>query len=206
MTSTTSGFVVATSHDRAGARSLEPWREALCGTIRAMRPKGEPVLDGVGLSRRAVISTVLGAFPLALPRRSTGQPSVTDHLPFAIEGARWWNGQRFEQRTGLVVDGRFARASSTRAVRTVDLSGTYVVPPYGDAHHHGIGTGDPARDLDMIARYRRDGVLYAQILGESPLLAHDRSWHVRGRTWLVLLGERACPGFPGGIELALFLG
>ncbi|HTU99805.1 MAG TPA: amidohydrolase family protein [Luteitalea sp.] len=92
----------------------------------------------------------------------------------AIEGARWWTGQAFEPRRMFVVQRRFSRTAPARIDRHIDLAGAYVVPPYADAHNHGIGTGDTARDAEMVARYRRDGVLYMQSLGNLPLARDER--------------------------------
>ena len=56
----------------------------------------------------------------------------------------------------------------------VGLSGAYLIPPFADAHNHGIGTGDEKRDRSMIARYLRAGVFYMQSMGNMPLTRADR--------------------------------
>jgi imidazolonepropionase-like amidohydrolase len=90
-----------------------------------------------------------------------------------VTGAHWWNGSTFVAGDVHIRDGRFVRRADRNA-RLLDFSGCYLIPPFADAHNHGLGTGDEARDREMIARYRRDGVLYMQSHGNFPLTAADR--------------------------------
>ena len=73
---------------------------------------------------------------------------------------RWFDGRGFSQRT-LYSDGAVLTEKEPPWVgSTVDLRGRYVVPPFGDAHHHGI---DSAPGLDAkIASFLRGGIFYVK--------------------------------------------
>jgi imidazolonepropionase-like amidohydrolase len=103
--------------------------------------------------------------------RTTPMPDVP---VVSLENARWFNGVSFEPRQGWSVGGRFTFRRPARVDAVLDLAGTCLVPPFADAHNHGIGTGDDARDRGMIKRYLRDGVFYMQSMGNMPLTRADR--------------------------------
>jgi imidazolonepropionase-like amidohydrolase len=76
------------------------------------------------------------------------------------EGGLWFDGERFVPRTVFTVDGYFADAAPTRVDEVVDLHGAFVVPPFADAHHHGI---DSADGLDAkIRTFLRHGIFYVK--------------------------------------------
>jgi imidazolonepropionase-like amidohydrolase len=56
----------------------------------------------------------------------------------AYTNGRWFDGQTFRPGTRYVVNGRFVAARPARIVRTVDLGGAYVVPPFAEAHTHNV--------------------------------------------------------------------
>jgi imidazolonepropionase-like amidohydrolase len=73
---------------------------------------------------------------------------------------RWFDGQRFAETSFYTVDGRLTKRRPPQVDRVVDLAGRYVVPPFGDAHHHGI---DSAQGLDAKIRAFMDaGVFYVK--------------------------------------------
>jgi len=59
----------------------------------------------------------------------------------ALINGKWFNGKSFEARTVYSVNGQFTSKKPARVDRTLDLAGTYIVPPFGEAHNHNIGTG-----------------------------------------------------------------
>jgi hypothetical protein len=88
---------------------------------------------------------------------------------FALVNGKWFNGKLFEARTLYAVNGRFTAKRPARIDRTLDLSGTWIVPPFGEAHNHNIGTGIEERDKEAIKKYLADGVFYVKIQGNLPL-------------------------------------
>ena len=82
--------------------------------------------------------------------------------PESIAWARglWFDGTAFVPGTRWSVDGVFVARKPARIDRVVDLAQRYVVPAFGDAHHHGI---DSIQGLDdKIAAFLEAGVFYVK--------------------------------------------
>jgi hypothetical protein len=76
-----------------------------------------------------------------------------------IRGGLWFDGRTFRPRTMYTADGRFVDRQSI-VTSTVDVTGGYIVPPFGEAHNHNIG---PSPDFDrLVRRYLESGVFYVQ--------------------------------------------
>ena len=109
-----------------------------------------------------------GALAQSLPRP---QPLLNT----ALMNGRWFNGKSFDTRNVYSVNGRFTFKRPARVDRTIDLSGMWVVPPFGEAHNHNIN-GIEGRDRAVIQRFLSDGVFYVKVPGNLPLTteAKDR--------------------------------
>ena len=89
--------------------------------------------------------TLLTAFTAsAQPQVGVSQPADPapplnpDARPTAYVGGQWYDGDGFAARdTVWADDGAFVPGPLAGA-RVVDLGGTFVVPPFGDAHYHGL--------------------------------------------------------------------
>ncbi|MBC8143032.1 MAG: amidohydrolase family protein [Armatimonadetes bacterium] len=77
----------------------------------------------------------------------------------------WYNGNRFDPRTGYVVGGTLTFEKPRQVSETIDLRGGFVVPPLADAHCHHFDTASMAQTL--VPQYLREGVFYAQSLGNG---------------------------------------
>ncbi len=75
-----------------------------------------------------------------------------------LANGRWFDGERFVQKTLYSVGGIFAAAAPARVDSVIDLEGGYVIPPFAEAHNHNID-GDPAA---LNRKYLTEGVFYAQ--------------------------------------------
>lgn len=79
---------------------------------------------------------------------------------YAFLNGRWFDGKGFEAVTWYSVQGRFTRQSPQGPVETIDLSGLFIVPPFGEAHNHNV---ERRWNLgEVSARYLRDGVFYVK--------------------------------------------
>jgi amidohydrolase family protein len=80
----------------------------------------------------------------------------------SIEWTRglWFDGTRFVAGTRWSVDGVFVGSQPARIDRTEDLDFRHVVPPYGDAHHHGIDSSDGL--ADKITVFLEAGIFYVK--------------------------------------------
>lgn len=85
----------------------------------------------------------------------------------AWRNGRWFDGERFANGTRYSVDARMVASEPERVDRVIELGGRFVVPPYGDAHHHGID-GDEALD-DKVTVFLEAGIFYVKnpnVIGE----------------------------------------
>jgi imidazolonepropionase-like amidohydrolase len=86
----------------------------------------------------------------------------------AYVGALVFDGETFQARD-IVVDGdRIVDAPASTAANRVDLSGSFVVPPFCEAHNHNLG--DENQNEETIAQYLREGIYYVGILSNLPRL------------------------------------
>lgn len=122
-----------------------------------MLQKG-PALSAAALLILAVLCT---------PARLTAQTPPNT----ALVNGKWFDGKSFKARTVYSVNGRFALRKPARVDETLDLAGTWVVPPFAEAHNHSIGTGVADWDKRAITRFLSDGVFYVQIQGNLPISA-----------------------------------
>ena len=91
----------------------------------------------------------------------------------ALPNGRWFDGRSFELRTAYSVDGRLTFRKPARVDRTIDLAGSWVVPPFAEAHNHNITGWEhdavEERNRKVISKYVADGVFYVKIQGSFPL-------------------------------------
>jgi len=120
--------------------------------------------------RRVVPCITIITALAALSALSQIEPQSQAPSNVALINGRWFNGRSFEARRAVYsVNGRFTFKRPARVVRTLDLAGTWIVPPFGEAHNHNIGTGVEELDKKAIQKYLVDGVFYVKIQGNLPL-------------------------------------
>ena len=111
--------------------------------------------------------------PLACPAvtclAQAAPPAAARARNVALIGGTWFDGTSFHPRAVYSVDGRFTSAKPARVDTTIDLSGTWVVPPFGEAHNHNVDGVVEARTRQALRRYLADGVFYVKIQGHFPL-------------------------------------
>ena len=100
---------------------------------------------------------------------SQSEPQIEEPPNVALVNGKWFSGRSFETRTMYSVGGLFTVKKPARVDRTLDLAGTWIVPPFGDAHNHNIGTGVEAWESKAIQKYLGDGVFYVKIQGNLPM-------------------------------------
>lgn len=132
---------------------------------------------------------LLNSLALALV---AGVPACTRQVPsaaagtIALRGGRWFTGSGFEPREAWSSAGRLTFARPAAVGAEIDLGGSFVIPPFADAHNHGIGTGVPERDHAMVQSYLSSGVFYVRSMGNLPLPDADK--------------ERLGLDVPGGLD------
>ncbi len=92
-----------------------------------------------------------------------------DATVYALQGGRWFDGEKFIARTVFVVGDRLTFTRPARVDSTVQLNGGYVVPAFGEAHNHNLTASN--RQIDAyVPRYLHDGVFYAKMQSNLPLI------------------------------------
>ena len=91
---------------------------------------------------------------------AAASPATSDAPAYRFINGRWFDGTGFRPKQIYAVGGRFSTVKPRGIVRTIDLKGGYVVPPFGEAHNHNID--QPPLVDGAIAKYLRDGVFYVK--------------------------------------------
>ncbi len=103
-------------------------------------------------------------FSLSLPLMAQTQTPNTKFI-----NAHYFNGYGFDTGTIYSVNGHFSFDKPSRIDSTIDLKGLYLLPPFGEAHNHNIGTGVMEWDSKAIRNYIDAGVFYVKIQGNYPV-------------------------------------
>ena len=123
------------------------------------------VVDNAPLSRCGPRG-LLCLFALALVVHASGcaggaeTQAVLPAKPYAFVHGQWFDGEGFQAETWYAVQGRLTRQAPSGPVETVDLSGLYMVPPFGEAHNHNVE--GPWNVQAVAKRYLQDGVFYVK--------------------------------------------
>ncbi len=127
--------------------------------------KIEPRRAGRGFAARITCDTKLMVCLLvsALAAGCAGGPGVPAVLPdqpYAFVNGRWFDGAGFQPDTWYSVGGLLTKQPPQGNVATVDLSGLFIVPPFGEAHNHNVE--GPWNVQAVTQRYLQDGVFYVK--------------------------------------------
>jgi len=91
---------------------------------------------------------------------ATHVPELPETHGVRWDNGRWFDGHGFVGQTVYTVGGALTRTPPVHVDEIVDLGQRYVVPPFGDAHHHGIDSPD---GLDTkIQAFLRAGIFYVK--------------------------------------------
>ena len=104
------------------------------------------------LIRRASVVFAVSLAVVALTAHNASAQS------YELANGRWFNGKSFVARKLYVTDGRFTTRRPARVDSIVDLSGRFIVSPYGEAHNHNIEGAPPA----TVKRYLDAGIFYVK--------------------------------------------
>lgn len=91
-----------------------------------------------------------------------GSCAVDESNYVAYENGLWFNGSEFVEETHYSKNGRFITGQPARIDTVFNLSGKYIIPPFGDAHTHELA--DTSDLKEMLPRYIENGIFYVQVL------------------------------------------
>lgn len=158
-----------------------------------------------GSTRSRAAAPILGlamALALAVVASSASVGRTDDPGPtWAFVGGRWFEGRRFVERTLYAVRGRFTEDRPPTVDSTLELSGTWIVPPFGEAHNHNL---EDSR-LDAVAgTYLEEGIFYVTNPDAIPRFVDDaRALASRPETVDGVFAQGGWTG-PGGHPVGLF--
>lgn len=118
-----------------------------------------------------------------------------------LTGGRWFDGEGFVQERWFIVSGRLTRTRPMSVDSTRDLSGLWLVPPFGEAHNHNL---EDSR-LDAVASaYLDAGIFYVKNPDAIPrFVERARSLASRIETVDGVFAQGGWTG-PGGHPVELF--
>jgi len=96
---------------------------------------------------------------------------------YEFANGNWFDGQKFVPRTFYSVAGVLTSQRPARVDRVFDLSGKYIVPPFGEAHNHNLDWSSDERFAKLNKMYLDAGIFYVKnpnslLRSKAPTSAH----------------------------------
>jgi imidazolonepropionase-like amidohydrolase len=97
-------------------------------------------------------------------------------LSIKLVNGNWFNGKTFENKTAWINKGILSFTNKDTKIDTIiDLTGKYVIPPFGEAHNHNLESENKLNE--RINSYLKNGVFYVKHLSSikkrvEPLMHH----------------------------------
>jgi hypothetical protein len=102
---------------------------------------------------------LLSTFLLAL----VAHGQVSNNPPnYEFTKGNWFDGQKFVAGTFYSVQGTLTRKKPAQIDRVFDLTGKYVVPPFGEAHNHNLDWTSDEQFARLNRMYLEAGVFYVK--------------------------------------------
>lgn len=127
------------------------------GTGSRMAVRG---FAAISQRRLSVLWCLFASVLVAHVSGCAGTPVAQLEKHYAFVNGRWFDGEGFQPDTWYAVQGRLTRQPPSGPVESVDLSGLYMVPPFGEAHNHNVE--GPWNVKAVAQRYLHDGVFYVK--------------------------------------------
>ena len=88
------------------------------------------------------------------------QDPATHNYEFA--NGNWFDGEKFVRKTSYSIGAVLSSKRPARVDRIFDLSGKYVVPPFGEAHNHNLDWSSDERFARVNKMYLDAGIFYVK--------------------------------------------
>jgi hypothetical protein len=85
---------------------------------------------------------------------------ASERKNYEFANGRWFDGQKFVAKKFYSVGGMLTSRRPARVDSSIDLSGKYVIPPFGEAHNHNVAQS-PRLDA-TIRMYLAAGIFYVK--------------------------------------------
>ena len=113
------------------------------------------------MKRFLALAVLLAAFAVQFPSQLLAQTPTAGHN-YEFANGNWFDGQKFLPRTFYSVDGVLRSKRPARIDRVFDLSGKYVVPPFGEAHNHNLDWSSDQQFARINKMYLDAGIFYVK--------------------------------------------
>lgn len=88
------------------------------------------------------------------------QSGSPDRQLYQFTNGQWFTGHEFHAETFYVVDGLLTQEKPEHVDKVIDLAGSFVVPPFGEAHNHNV---EGWWNIDsVIQTYLNAGIFYVK--------------------------------------------
>lgn len=105
------------------------------------------------LALAVLLATTLAAYAQV-------QTTITHNYEFA--NGNWFDGRKFVRRTFYSAAGKLTSKRPARVDGVFNLSGKYVVPPFGEAHNHNLEWSSDERFAHLNKMYLDAGIFYVK--------------------------------------------
>lgn len=109
------------------------------------------------MRRTAIIAAILLSVSLV-----HGQVPAASPHNYEFTSGKWFDGQKFVSKTFYSVGGILTARKPARVDRVFDLTGKYVVPPFGEAHNHNLVWSSDEQFARIKHMYLEGGVFYVK--------------------------------------------
>ena len=108
---------------------------------------------------RKLIMIVTLLLPIFLAQGQAASVA-TERKNYEFARGQWFDGQKFIEKKFYTVGGMLTSRKPSRVDSVIDLTGKYVVPPFGEAHNHNV---EQSSRLDSVIRmYLEAGIFYVK--------------------------------------------
>ena len=112
-----------------------------------------------GLTRRAfLINTTATLLGLTLATKTPGQQPLPKIYEFV--NGQWFDGQKFRRQKFYSVNGVLTAKKPPGMASVIDLTGKYVIPPFGEAHNHNVEWNNEETFARTKRMYLEAGIFY----------------------------------------------
>ena len=114
-----------------------------------------------GLTRRSFLTnTAVTLVGIMLGARVFGQQPLSKTYEF-IDG-QWFDGHEFRSKRLYALGGILTATKPSKIDSVMDLTGKYVIPPFGEAHNHNVEWSDEETFSRLKRTYLEAGIFYVK--------------------------------------------
>src|SRR5882762_8291207 len=114
-----------------------------------------------GLTRRSFLTnTAVVLAGLMLGARVPSQQPLSKTYEFM--NGQWFDGHEFRRKRLYSVGGSLTAKKPSKIDSVIDLTGKYVIPPFGEAHNHNVEWSDEETFSRLKRTYLEAGIFYVK--------------------------------------------